>query len=378
MLSSLIAAASTFTPASVPDFESLRHALGAVPDPRARRGVRYPFTELLAIVVAAVFSGARTLTMIVEWAQHAASIRPLSCGRIPSLATIHRVAALTDAIVLDRVVNAWIRAQTVTATGRRRVIAVDGKEARGAKNGGGNRVFLMAALDHTTGTVIGQEGIGEKTNEIPHFQALMRQLGDLDGAVITADALHTQREHATWLRAHDAHYVFTVKNNQRGLRDRISQQNWAQLPVAHTLREKNHGRTTTWAATCQPAQEWIDFPAVAQTMRLTRDRHDHTTGERTREHVFIITSLRPEQATAADLAGLVRGHWSIENRLHWVRDVTYDEDGSQVRTGNAAHVMATIRNLAISIHRLTGATNIAKSLRATMLNPEIARHLTGL
>jgi predicted transposase YbfD/YdcC len=378
MLSSLIATASTFIPASRLDFEELRQALAGVPDPRARRGVRYAFAELLAIVVSAVLSGAQTLTMISEWAEHAAALRPFPGGRTPSVATIHRITASTDAKALDLVVNAWIREQTNQRADRRRVVAIDGKETRGAKNGAGTRVFLMAALDHGTGTVIGQEAIGDKTNEIPHFQTLMRQLGDLDGAVITADALHTQREHATWLRIHGAHYVFTVKNNQRALKDRISQQNWAQLPVAHSRREKKHGRTTTWGATAQPAQKWIDFPGAAQTLRLTRDRRDHTTGESTREHVFIITSLRPDQADPAELASYVRGHWGIENRLHWVRDVTYDEDRSQVRTGNAAHVMASIRNLAISIHRLTGATNIAKALRTAMRNPEIARQFTGL
>ena len=94
-------------------------------------------------------------------------------------------------------------------------------------------------------------------------------------------------------------------------------------------------------------------------MRLTRDRRDHKTGETSREHVFVITSLPEEEATPVQLVDYIRGHWGIENRLHWVRDVTYREDHSQVRTGNAAHAMASIRNLAISIHRLTGATQCA-------------------
>lgn len=110
-------------------------------------------------------------------------------------------------------------------------------------------------------------------------------------------------------------------------------------------------------------------------MRLTRDRHDHKTGVKTREHVFVITSLTADQAGPEQLADYVRGHWGIENRLHWVRDVTFDEDRSQVRTGNAAHVMASIRNLAISVHRLAGETNIAKALRAAMRHPEIAYKL---
>ena len=282
-------------------------------------------------------------------------------------------------MALDDAVNGWVRERAREHIGTDRlVVAVDGKEVRGAKNGGGGRVFLMAALDHATGTVIGQESVGEKTNEIPHFQALMGRLGDLHGVVITADALHTQRAHADYLHSKGAHYVLTVKTNQRALRERIASQTWASRPVQHVCQQKQHGRTTTWQATVQPAQEWIDFPHAEQTMRLTRDRRDHKTGETSREHVFVITSLPEEDATPAQLADYIRGHWGIENRLHWVRDVTYREDHSQVRTGNAAHAMASIRNLAISIHRLTGATNIAAALRHTMRNPTIAHQLTGL
>ena len=359
---------------------SLRDALARVPDPRARRGVRYPFIELLHLIVCAVFSGARTLTMIAEWANDAAATRPLfPSGLVPSLATIHRVIANVDPVALDNAVNDWVRERAWQQDeGGSRVVAIDGKEARGAKNGGRKRVFLMAALDHATGTVIGQESIGEKTNEIPHFTSLMDKIGDLDGVVVTADALHTQRAHAEYLHKHGAHYVLTVKNNQRDLRDRISSQTWSTRPTQHICREKRHGRTTTWQATAQPAQKWIGFPHAKQTMRLTRDRLDHKTGETSREHVFVITSLPADKASPEQLADYIRGHWGIENRLHWVRDVTFDEDRSQVRAGNAAHVMASLRNLAISIHRLAGATNIAKATRAAMRDPNIARTLTRL
>lgn len=357
---------------------SLRTALEAVPDPRARRGVRYPFADLLMVLVGAVFSGAKSLTMIVEWTRHAAEAGPLfASGRLPSLATLHRVSAAIDPEILDTAVNGWIRTRA-GQDGIRSVIAVDGKEARGAKNGGGKRVFLMAAFDHATGTVIGQESIGEKTNEIPHFSTLLDRLGDLSGTVVTADALHTQAGHAKDLHTRGGHFVFTVKTNQPGLRKRISSQTWSTRKPDYIRREKAHGRTVIWSATAQPAQEWIGFPHAAQTVRLTRDRHNHATGEKTREHVFVITSLPPAEASAKEIAAYIRGHWGIENRLHWVRDTAYGEDASQIRAGNSAHVMASLRNLAISIHRLAGATNITAALRAAMRDPRIARKLTGL
>lgn len=360
------------------DMLALREALGKIPDPRARRGVRYPFTDLLLILICAVFSGAKSLSTVVEWAAQASETSPLfGSGRIPSLATIHRLVARLDPLALDSSINEWTRAR-VRAGGGTFVVALDGKEIRGAKNAGQSRVFLMGALEHSTGTVIGQESIGEKTNEIPHFGPLLDQLGDLAGAIVTADALHTQRAHAEDLHRRGAHYVFTVKTNQPRLRKRISSQSWSTRKTDFSCHEKAHGRTVTWQATGQPAQAWIDFPHAAQTMRLTRDRHDHATGHKSREQVYIITSLPPTEATAQDLAGYVRGHWGIENRLHWVRDTTFGEDASQIRTGHSAHIMASVRNLAITLHRFTGATNIAKALRTAGRNPKIARNLIGL
>lgn len=352
----------------------LAEVLAAVPDPRQKRGVRYPLAEVLAVVVCAVVAGARSFTMIAEWAVHAAKQRPVTAsGRVPSLATIHRLCTLMDAEALDVALTAWAREQC-----RPRAVAIDGKEVRGAKNADGERVFLMAALDHDTGCVIGQEFVGAKTNEIPHFPRLLDQLGDITGMVVTADALHTLGQQAEALHARGAHYAFTVKANQPGLRDRIASQTWAMLAPQHTLREKGHGRTTTWQITVQRAQAWIRFPHAKQTIRLTRDRTDHRTGDATREHVYAITSLSPDEASPSELAALIRGHWGIENRLHWVRDVTYDEDRSQIRTRNGPRVMVALRNLAISIHRLAGATSIAHATRAAMREPEIARHLTGL
>ncbi|MGN6197282.1 ISAs1 family transposase [Humibacter sp.] len=374
MLSSLIAAVTAADiPADTPP-SSLADVLAGIPDPRDPRGVRYSLPEVLAVLVCAVVAGSRTFTMIAEWAADAARSRPVTgSGQVPVLSTLHRISTLVDADAVEKALHAWIRAQVATEA-----IAIDGKEVRGAKNGNGSRVFLMAALTHESGCVIGQEAIGEKTNEIPHFPILLDQLGDLTGVTVTADALHTQHEHAEDLHERGAHYVFTVKRNQPGLHDRIASQTWASRPVQHTLIEKAHGRITTWSITCQPAQDWIGFPHAAQTIRLTRDRVDLRTGDRTRESVYAITSLPPHQASPARLAALIRGHWTIENRLHWVRDVTFDEDRSQIRTGNGPRLMAVLRNLAISIHRAAGATNIAAATRAAMRNPDTARHLTGL
>lgn len=367
------------SPLGAEDLPSLRQTLSSVPDPRARRGVRYPFTEVLLVFVAAVLSGARSLTMITEWAARAQGQRMIfGCGRSPSLATIHRIATLVDPVALDTALAAWTTART-TGPGRGlAAVAVDGKEVRGAKRAGGDRVFLMAALTHHQATVVAQEAIGVKTNEIPHLPILLDRLGNLDGVVITADALHTIAAQATAIVARGGHYLFTVKTNQSGLRNRIGSQGWSHRTPGYLLREKAHGRTSTWEATVALAPARIDFPHAAQTIRLLRGRAEHGSGEKTGEQVFAITSLPPHLAGARELAKLLRGHWAIENRLHWVRDTAYREDASQVRTGHGPHVMASIRNLALNIVRLAGHTNITATLRALDHHPEIVRQLTGL
>lgn len=376
-----------FTDADLP---SLREALSVLTDPRKPRGVRYVFTELLLVIVAAVISGSKTLTMIAEWAQDAHERQVLGAWtrhRTPSVPTLHRIVAAIDPEALDTAISYWVchRLHTMAGPGQQAgslsAVAVDGKEVRGAKHGGGTKTMLMAALDHHSGTVLGQESVGEKTNEIPHLPVLLDRLDPdgtgLHGMVITADALHTLAQQARAITGRGGHYLFTVKTNAKALRAQIASSNWARNPPQHRTREKAHGRTNTWETTVIGAPARIDFPGARQIIRIQRGRSEHS-GQDTGEIVYAITSLPPETAQAATLAGLLRGHWGIENRLHWIRDTAYNEDASQVRTGNAAHVMASLRNLAISILRLAGHTNITAALRHYGRDPQRAAKLTGL
>lgn len=122
----------------------------------------------------------------------------------------------------------------------------------------------------------------------------------------------------------------------------------------------------------------LDFPHARQVVRIERDIRNLDGSPRHHEVVFAITSLSPEAASPQRLMALARGHWTIENRLHWVRDVTFDEDRSQVRRGAAAHAMASLRNLAIGLLRLAGALNIAAALRHCCAHLHKALRLLGL
>ncbi len=162
---------------------------------------------------------------------------------------------------------------------------------------------------------------------------------------------------------------------------RISPSSVSRLfPPQHITLDKGHGRLETreiWTST--DLNDYLTFPAVGQVFCVRRTTaHLDGTPMRDDEVVYGITSLRPTEASPARLLALLRGHWGIENRLHWVRDVTYDEDRSQVRRHGAAHVLATLRNLAISLLRLTGAQFLPTAHRFLTARPESVLRLLGV
>jgi len=143
--------------------------------------------------------------------------------------------------------------------------------------------------------------------------------------------------------------------------------------------DKAHGRLEVrriWTTT--RLNEYLGFPYCAQVAKIQRQRTILQTGQTSQETVYAIFSLRPDQARAADLLEINRSHWGIENRLHWVRDWNFDEDRSQVRSGPLPWTMATLRNLAISVLRRAGHSNIAAALREMAARPHRALALMGL
>lgn len=343
--------------------------LAAFPDPRARRGVRHPIAVILALAVCAVLAGARSFTAIAEWAADAdqATLDGLGVtGVVPCESTFRRVLQRLDADALDDAAGAWAQQRTAPAPGGRRLIAVDGKTLRGSGTGAEPARHLLAALDHDRGVVLGQVDVQAKTNEIPMFALLMDRI-DLAGAVVTADALHAQSAHADYLAGQRrAHYLITVKRNQPGLHAQLAGLPWRDIPDADIQHDRAHGRAERRCLKVTAVAAGIAFPHAAQAIRIVRRRRPlsgKNSSKWTSETVYAVTSLTSMKASPAQLAGIVRGHWSVEDSLHWVRDVTYDEDRSQVRTQNGPRVMASLRNLAITILRLAGHANIAAALR---------------
>jgi predicted transposase YbfD/YdcC len=358
----------------------LRTVLGGVVDPRKRRGVRHGLVVVLTVAVCAVAAGARSFVAVAEWVADLPEDVAVALGvdrRCPSESTIRRLLGRVDAEGFDTVIGAFVQ-RLCTArepVSRRRVLAVDGKTLRGSRHTdrGGHIAagrHLLAVIDQHTRVVLGQVDVAGKTNEITAFTPLLDTLTgiDLAGVVITADALHTQREHVTDLHARGAHWVLTVKGNQPRLRRQLAGLPWPDVQPGHRSTATAHGRREIRTLKVVTIAAGIEFPHARQAIQITRRTRPISarTGRRGRwrtETVYAITDLAPHQARPDELAAWIRGHWQIENGLHWVRDVTYGEDLSQIRTGSAPQVMATLRNLAISLHRLAGATNIAAALR---------------
>ena len=196
--------------------------LCTMPDPRQRRGVRYKIQSILATALCAVLAGARSITAMAEWAaeQSPQTLRRLGSryGRPPSERTYRRAFAIIDVAELDRRTGRWMAEQQRSLA----ALAIDGKTLRGSADGDKGALHLLSAIVHGSGTVVAQVPVDGKTNEIPCVQPLLADL-DIQGAVVTADALLTQKKIADYVvEEKKAHYVFTAKDNQPTLRKDIA------------------------------------------------------------------------------------------------------------------------------------------------------------
>lgn len=209
---------------------------------------------------------------------------------------------------------------------------------------------------------------------------LLAQL-ELEGKVVTGDALYCQQELSRRVLEQGGDYFWVLKDNQPGAKEAVSllfaEPPWGES-FAEAAQEGRRGdrweRRRIWASTA--LNGYLEWPGLGQVCCVERTRWHK--GKETVDLSYAITSLSPERADAARLLGIWRGHWGIENRLHWVRDVVFGEDQSQVRTGSAPQLMAALRNLVIGMLRLSGVKNIAAALRHYAWKPWETLNLLGL
>jgi predicted transposase YbfD/YdcC len=412
------------------DLPGLLDAFAGVPDPRKRRGIRHCPPQVLGIATLGILWGASSLLAIGQIAAELPqeALERLGCrisaslGRrvAPSEATIRRLLHDIDGDVFDEITNAWIANQVaagslgadqapevklsvmleqdelashersdssddgeggdVSSSGGDRdgsavaqkapqllpAIAVDGKTVRGARLDEGRRVHLLSAVTFEESVTVAQANVETKTNEITVFAPMLRQL-DLEGVVVTADALHAQSEHAKFLvEEKKAHYVFGLKGNQPTLAQ-AAEEAFEGVPDHFETHEKGHGRIEhRYYSVVEIEEEQrlaLGFPYAASYVRVYRERCGMDDVPFSSETSYYVSDLSRALGGIQALAYYIRGHWGIENRSHHVRDVTFAEDHCQVRRGGAPQVLATLRNLAISLLRLAGFRNIAAGRR---------------
>jgi predicted transposase YbfD/YdcC len=367
---------------------ALIEVFSAIPDFRQARGKRHPLPAILALAAAAMLCGYRSYSAIAEWGrnygQALAAALGFANGKTPCPATLHFVFRHLDKQLVEAQLAAWGEAVlSAIPTAGPEAEAIDGKSLRGSQKQGAPGAHLLSAVSHRLGLTLAQRPVPDSTNEISAARELLRGL-IIKGRVITMDALLTQRKLAEAILAQGGHYVMIAKDNQPELRKwikalfdeplwlREAPQTTASLDLGHGRIEK---RKLQVSSALSDHELW---PGLEQVFAIEREVSQQKSGKRSQEVVYGCTSLTKEQADAETLLKLVRGHWTIENRSHWVRDVTFDEDRSQVRKGNIPQVMAALRNTVIGLMRKAGESNIAAACRKFAAQPQAALALIGI
>jgi predicted transposase YbfD/YdcC len=360
-----------------------------LPDFRKSKGKRHPLPAVVSLACCAMLCGYRSYGAIAEWGRNYGTQMANALGfthNTPCAATLFTIFGRLDCEAFEAKLGAWaesVVAHTPAAPqAPEEAIAVDGKTLRGSKKQGAPGTHLLSVLSHRLGLTLTQQAVDAKTNEITAVETVLEQLV-LSGRVLTMDALLTQRQVAQTIVDEGGDYVMIVKDNQRKLKDDIELV--FTLPPAGDRQEHirtvdvGHGRIETRNLTTSEALVgYSDWPGMAQVFEVGRHVIVKKTGKERVEVVYGVTSLSPEQADPGRLLALVRGHWCIENKSHWVRDVTFDEDRSQVRSGNIPQLMAALRNTAIGLLRRAGYTNMAQACRHMAAQPTKALALIGI
>ncbi|HSQ55285.1 MAG TPA: ISAs1 family transposase [Gemmata sp.] len=326
-------------------------------DPRVERTRKHPLINIVFIAVCGVLSGANSFAAIEEFGLDRrtwfARFLDLTNG-IPSDDTFARVLARIDPGAFEKCLLSWMQAvQEITD---HRLIAIDGKTLRGSydRRDGKAAIHMVSAWASENTLSLGQVVVNEKSNEITAIPELLRLL-DVSGAVVTIDAMGCQKEIADLIREGGGDYVLAVKQNQPTLYEQVGEaidagleQDAAALDEHQTV-ETGHGRQETRTYVIFPAPEtvdpddvWRDLSAVGMAITESTDSKGHC---RLEARYYILSVL----LTAQEFAAAVRGHWSIENNLHWQLDVSFREDECRVWTDHAPANLSVIRRFALGL-----------------------------
>ena len=360
------------------DVGSLYDVLSQLKDSRHARGLQYALVTILVYVILAKLAGENTLQGVADWVrlrqEPLAAALHLEKVRAPHRTTYSRILGeVIDLEDFQTRVRAFFAAQP--NAGWSVQICLDGKTLRGTIPAGQSRgTHLLAAFLPAEGWVLLQVAVDSKENEITAAPALLAAL-DLRGKVITGDALLAQRELSAQIVEAGGEYLWTVKDNQPTLKEEIAtlfapehctagfSPATTDFRRAETI-EKAHGRIERRTLTAsQELTGYLQWPYARQVFHLERHFERVADGKVTHAVVYGVTSLSAVQASAAKLLERSRGHWGIENGLHYRRDQTLREDWCQVRRGHAPQMLAEINNLVVGLLLTRGIRNVAQARR---------------
>lgn len=356
--------------AGVNEMEKIRERMSAIDDPRHSSYVKYPLEDILSIIMCAVLCGIDSLGELVIFAKSREEFMTKEFGfeRIPSKATFARILSMIDGKQIGDAILDVMR-QRFNVTGE--VIAVDGKAIRSTVKPGKphSALQILSAYLTDSGITLAQEAIHKKTNEIPIFQEMLTYL-DVKGKLVTADALHCQKETCRKIVQKKGDYVFGLKGNQPSLlkdvslffNDDINRSEWE---FAQTL-EKNAGRIEKRICCKATNVAWLkhhDWPGLKTVFMIKRivDARE----QRSEETSYYISS---RDASSRQLMDFVREHWKIES-MHWMLDVTFSEDSCRLLSENAHKTLNALRKFSLAVHKQFLAANRKKStLKGSMLS----------
>ena len=364
-----------------------------VVDPRVERTKRHQLLDIIAVALCAVLAGADNWVEIAQFGRERIdwlrAFLPLPNG-VPSHDTFGRVFAALDPGQFEQGFRAWVAEAVGLRAGDG--VAVDGKLLRGSHDRptGQGMLHLVSAWAREHRLTLGQLKVEDGANEIAAIPELLKTLA-LEGCVVTIDAIGCQTAIARQVVAQEADYVLALKDNQEGLHDEVKRLFAAERPRgfaglvhdADRTLDKGHGRIEvrrTWTVSDPAVLAYLNegdrWPGLRSVAMVEAERR--VGGAATTETRYYISSLPGD---AAQIGAAVRGHWGIENSLHWVLDIVFREDDSRVRQGYAAQNLAVVRRLALNLLRQEETATVglkAKRLKAAWSTDYLAKILAHL
>lgn len=367
---------------------SLYHRFEGLTDKRKAKGKRYALATILLGIFLAKLCGEDKPSGIAEWValrgEWIAKVLGLKRKQMPSHHTYRR--ALANGIEVEELESlVRERHRHCGEAGYQVVVCMDGKMLRGTIDlEVSDGLCLLAVFLPGEGVTLAQLAIESKQNEITAAPTLLGYI-DLRNKVVIGDALHTQRQVSIQIGKAGGNYLWTVKGNQPQLLQDL--QDWFDLTVklqpgmgcplkdfrSATLTSKGHGRLEVRTlTTSSQLNDFLDWPFLQQVFKLERTITISKTGKRRHEIVYGVTSLSAEQASPLHLLQMLRSYWHIENSLHYPRDVTLHEDQTRFKEHTAAHCMAIINNLVLSIIARADFPYVPTARRFFAAHPEKA------